>query len=191
MTVSPTFGVAGLTPISMNGAAADVDGDALTYTWSFGSQTASGSSTSATLMGDGPVVVQLTVSDGHGGTAADSRTVTIGTMTGSWDFVAGPCGEEQGEPAVLTLTQTGGVITGSETFPSSWCNVAAGTHAEIPAKSTGTIDAQGNVSFPRIAVGDFLDIRLEKGKMDSTGRKVTGSTYNSGFDADPFTMTKR
>jgi hypothetical protein len=192
VTVSPTFGVSGLTLITMNATASDADGDALTYGWSFGGASATGSSTSAKLTGDGPVAVQLTVSDGHGGTATDSRTVTVGTMTGSWDFVAGICGTDPREqPGVFTLTQTGGTVTGSLAFPGNWCNVNPGTHAEIPTSSPGTIDDQGHFELPRIAVGAFLDVRLANGEMDTTGRKVTGSTFNSGFTGEPFTMTKK
>jgi hypothetical protein len=40
-------------------------------------------------------------------------------------------------------------------------------------------------------VGAFLDLRLSGGKMSSTGRVITGRTYNSGFDGNPFTMTKK
>lgn len=191
-SVSPTFGVSGLTLITMNAAASDADGDSLTYAWSFGGGTATGASTSAKLTGDGAVAVQVTVSDGRGGTATNSSNVTVGTMTGNWDFVAGACGTDpREEHAVFTLTQTGSTITGSLAFPGHWCNASPGTHSEIPAVSPGTIDAQGNFSLPRVAVGSFLDVRLANGKMDNTGRKVTGQVFDSGFNGESFTMTKK
>lgn len=191
MTVSPTFAVSALTTVTMIGAATDADGDPLTYTWSFNGANAGGASTSAKLTGDGSVPVQLTVTDGRGGTITDTRTVTVGTVTGSWDFVAGVCATDPREkPAVFTLTQTNGVVTGSLSFPGNWFNVSPGAHGEIPASTPGTIDDQGNFSLPRVAVGAFLDIRLT-GKMDATGRKITGAIFNSGFTGEPFLMTKK
>jgi hypothetical protein len=193
ISVSPTFGVSGLTLITMIAAASDADGDPLTYTWSFGGATATGASASAKLTGDGPVAVQVTVSDGKGETATDSRTVTIGTMTGNWSFVIpGDCGTDPREaPAVFTLTQTGGTVTGSLAFPGHFCNVNPGTHSEIPASTPGSIDDQGNFNLPRVAAGSFVDVRLANGKMDSTGRKIIGQMFNSGFNGEQFILTKQ
>lgn len=193
MTVSPTFGVSGLTLITMNASATDADGDAVTYSWSFSGTTASGASTSAKLTGNGSVTVQLTVSDGRGGTATDSRTVTVGTMTGDWTLtVPGVCGTDPRETnPIFTLTQTGTVVTGALNFPGNWCNASPGTHSEIPQASPGSIDDQGNFALPRVAIGSFGDFRLANGKMDSTGRKVTGQIFNSGFVGETFIMTKK
>lgn len=190
--VSPLFGVSGLTTITMQASATDADGDGLTYSWSFGSASASGASTSAKITGDGAVEVRLTVSDGKGGTATSSRTVTIGTMTGSWDFVGGSCGNGAGErPAVFVLTQTGTSVNGVLNFPTYWCNVPPGAHGEISPAAPGTIDASGNFELVRVPVGSFLDARLFGGKMSETGRVVTGRIYQSGFNGETFTLTKR
>jgi hypothetical protein len=193
MTVSPSFGVSGLTTISMNAAASDADADLLSYFWTFGGGTATGPSAAVKPTGDGPVVIQVTVGDGRGATATDSRTITLGTMTGSWDFVVpGLCGVDPRErPAVFLLTQTGTVITGSLTFPGNWCNANPGTHSEIPAVSPGSIDDQGNFTLPRVAIGAFQDVRFANGKMDNTGRRVVGALFNSGFNGQPFVLTKK
>jgi hypothetical protein len=177
----------------MNAASSDADGDAVTYAWSFGGATASGASTSAKLTGDGLVTVQLTVADGRGGTAVDSRTVTVGTMTGNWDFnVPTVCGTDPRETLpVFTFTQTGTVITGTMNFPGNHCNANPGTRGEIPPSTPGSIDDQGNFALPRVAIGSFADVRLANGKMDSTGRKVTGQIYNSGFNGETFILTKK
>ena len=192
VTVSPAFGVSGLTSIAMQAAATDVDGDALSYAWSFGGGTATGASATAKVTGDGLTAITVTVSDGRGGTATSSQTVTIGTMTGSWDFVAGTCGTNSGEkPAVFVLTQTGTTVNGVLNFPTRWCNVPANAHGEISPAAPGTIDAQGSFELIRLPVGAFLDSRLFGGKMSLSGRSVTGRIYQSGFDGEAYTMTKR
>ena len=193
LTVSPTFGVSGLTQIMMSASATDADGDALTYAWSFAGMTASGATTTATLTGDGTIPVQVTVSDGRGATATQSTNVTLGNFTGNWSLVAGPCGSQPGDqPAVMTLTQSGTSVTGTLFWPGPWCNQTprSGGFLHDPA----TIDAQGNFSAPRISgnsgiVGNFSDFAL-KGKMDTTGRTVTGMASQSGLDGFVFTMTK-
>lgn len=193
MSVSPAFGISGLTTFTFVAAATDPDNDVLAYGWSFSGGAANGASTSGTPTGDGATTIQLTVSDGRGNAVSDSRSVTLGTMTGNWDFVVdGICGSDPREkPAVFTLTQSGGTVTGSLAFPGNWCAVNPGTHSEIPASTPGTIDAQGNFALPRIAVGNFIDVRLDNAKMDGTGRKITGRVFNSGFTGEPFTMTKQ
>ena len=192
LTVTPTLGVSGLTTISMSATATDPDNDAVTYQWSFSGTIASGASTSAKLTGDGNVVVQLTVSDGKGGTATDSRTVTIGTLSGTWSFVANDCGvQSRDKPIVMSLTQTGGTVNGTFSLPGSFCNGTAGQTGKLDPGAPGTIDDRGNFNA-RLKIGDFLDFFLT-GKMDSTGRKVTGKPNGSGFggSTDTFTMTKQ
>lgn len=190
--VTPAFGVAGVTPFTLNGAASDADSDPLTYAWSFGGGTATGQSATTTLTGDGASTVQLTVSDGRGGTVTGSNKVTVGTMTGRWAFVVSRiCGEAPGTPAIFVLTQTGTAINGDVQFPGAFCNIPVGTHGAIPPSTPGSIDDQGNVAFNRIAAGNFLDIRIARAKMDATGRLVTGQVYNSGFNGDSFTLTKQ
>ena len=186
-----SFGVSVLTPISMSAAATDADNDTLTYQWSFGSQTATGATASATLTGDGGVTVRLTVSDGKGGSATDTRTVTIGNMTGVWSIAFNTCTPSSAFPT-LTLTQTGTTVNGTFLQTTNYCNGTAGQTGRLDPASPATIDAQGNFSG-RLKIGDFIDIFLTEGKMDATGRKVVGKPQGSGFGAstDTFTLTKQ
>jgi hypothetical protein len=64
----------------------DPDGEALTFSWSFGDgASASGSAPSHTYADDGMYVVTLTVSDGNGGSAAASRTITVNNVAPTVD----------------------------------------------------------------------------------------------------------
>jgi hypothetical protein len=181
MSVSPTFGVSGLTNITMSATATDPANSALTYTWTYGSATATGATNTAKLTGDGSVTVQLKVTNAKGGSATDSRSVTIGTMTGTWllDVTSGSkCGAGRGEQsAVLTLKQDQtpftctdslrcnvGLLTeylsfgtnqwGSSSgifFPEQWCNATRQT-AGIFKDPMPWIDEQGNFRAGRITV---------------------------------------
>ncbi len=81
-TTIPTTGLTNQV-LAFNAVATDVDGNALTYTWSFGDQTSTPADpfTSAThaYSAAGTFTVALTVNDGHGGQASASGTVTITT----------------------------------------------------------------------------------------------------------------
>jgi len=191
MTVTPAFGVSGLTAISMSGSATDADNDTVTYQWSFGGTTATGPTVASTLTGDGPVVIQLTVSDGKGGTATDSRTVTIGTMTGQWSFIF-TSGCSPTTPTVLpilTLTQFGSVVTGTLASPAAWCNVPAGQTGKLDPAAPAAIDAQGNFTGARLKIGNYYDTFIT-GKMDGTGRTITGTTRSVSGSTNTFTMKK-
>jgi hypothetical protein len=193
VTVTPAFGVSGLTTISMSATATDLDNDPLTYQWTFGSSSATGPTVAVTMTGDGNVPVQVIASDGKGGTATDSRTVTIGTMTGRWTFIftdsCGPVSVPLALP-VLTLTQLGRVVTGDLASPAAWCNVPAGQTGRLDPAAPATIDDQGNFSGARLKIGAFVDTFIT-GKMDSTGRKITGTTRNPGFSDGTFQMIKQ
>lgn len=76
-------------------------------------------------------------------------------------------------------------------FPGNFCDVSPGAHSELSQNSPGTIDDKGNFELPRVPVGNFADVRMGNGKMDSTGRKITGNMFNSGFSGEPFVLTKK
>lgn len=176
----------------MSAAATDPQNNPLTYTWSYNNTSAVGATNSATLTGDGSVTVQLTVSNGKGGSATQSQNVTIGTMTGTWNLNVPICGGA-GNPATMALTQTGTQVTGTLFFANQWCNITRQTGGTL--KQPGTIDAQGNFAMLRISVvsgivGQFLEFQLT-GQMDSTGRTIVGVINQSGFSNNPMTMTKQ
>ena len=135
----------------------------------------------------------VTALDGRTGSVSETKTVTIGTMTGSWSLIVNNCGDL---PAVMTLTQSGTAVVGSVRYPGRWCGEMAGTTDFLDPGSTsggGTIDAQGKFET-RLKNPDFADdIFLAEGKMDNTGRKITGRMQGDGFGSstDIFTMTKQ
>lgn len=186
MTVSPSTGVSGLSTFTASASATDANNDALTYSWAFGSATLTGANVSGTISGDGAVTVRLTVTDGKGGSATDTRTVTIGTLTGTWDIVATYCAND---PFNWTLTQSGGNASGTLAFPRPWCNVTSGSTGNTDPAEPGTINAAGAVRI-RIKVGIFIDAVFQ-GTLSSNGRSITGNMFNSGFTGQPFTATKR
>jgi hypothetical protein len=183
MTITPTFGVSELTPFNYTASASDQDGDTLTYTWDFAGNPRTGSNGSITFVGSGTGEVRLTVSDGKGGSATETRSITVGSMTGNWVFTV------PGQGSInLSLTQTGTVVNGTLVVaPGGFGNVAAGTTGRTEP-GQGSIDGNGNVRI-RIEIGVFLDPTLT-GVMDTSGRRITGTVTGSGFSGQAFTMTK-
>jgi len=62
----------------------DPDGDSLSYSWAFGDgSSGSGATTAHTYSSEGDYTVTLTVSDGNGGSATDSTTLSVASGGGS------------------------------------------------------------------------------------------------------------
>ena len=78
-SASPTTGTVPLT-VSFDGTdSSDLDGDPLSYSWSFGDGTeGSGAVVSHTYQSQGTFLATLTVSDGRGGSASDTVAVSVG-----------------------------------------------------------------------------------------------------------------
>jgi hypothetical protein len=177
----------------MSATATDSDGDAITYKWTFGDTTLTGATVAATLTGDGSVTVQVTASDGKGGQATDSRSVTIGNMTGRWTFIfTGDCSPHTPTALpIMTLTQVASAVSGTLESPAAWCNVPAGQNGKLDPAAPASIDAQGNFTGARLKIGNYVDTFL-KGTMDSSGRKITGvASFRFGFPDDTFEMVKQ
>jgi PKD domain len=187
ISVTPSFGISGLTVFTLNSSANDADGDPLTYRWTYGNSSYTGASTSTPMSGDGAVSVQLTVTDGKGGTASDSRNVTMGTMSGVWNVIMPFC--SNGTGLQMTLNQTGGTVTGTFYLPVQFCAGTAGSTGKTDPAEPGTIDANGNVNI-RLKIGAFIDFYI-RGKMDSTGRRIDAGAFNSGFNGQSLTMFKQ
>ena len=190
--MSPAFGVSGLTVISMSATATDADNDTLTYQWSFAGKTMNGPTVASSITGDGAVTVDLTVSDGKGGTARDSRTVTIGSMSGKWNFIfTGACSPPG--PTVLPVlghTQFDNHVTGDLVYPAAWCNVPAGQTGKLDPAAPARIDGDGNFTGARLKIGAYQDTFLT-GRMDSTGRTITGTSRANLGSTNTFRMTKQ
>lgn len=169
------FGIQQLSLFSFSASATDPNGDALTYAWDIAGNPASGSSGTMTFSSGGSGIARVTVSDGKGGTTTDTRAFVVGSMTGAWR------GSYPGYNFTSNLTQNGTSVTGDYADE-------LGTGRLDPAYAN-TIDADGNVVL-RYKQGIFLDFTL-RGKMDQSGRTISGGVYGSGYSGQPFTMTKQ
>jgi len=183
--VSPDFGISQITSFATQAAATDSDGDAITYEWDFGDGTKiAGASVGHVYQGDGPMTLTLTVKDAKGATASDTKSIVVGGMTGTWlveipSFVR----------LQLDLQQKGTVVTGTFVQLEDGPTTPKGTSGKTDPAEPGKIDANGNVEI-RLKVGHFLDFYM-RGTMDTTGRKITGGLFGSGFGGDEFTATKQ
>jgi PKD repeat protein len=177
MDVAPTFGVSELTSFNFSASASDADGDAVAYAWDLAGASRTGSSGSITFTGSGTGDVKLTVTDGKGGSVSDSRTVTIGSMTGRW------LGSIPGYTNLLfELRQQGPVVTG--TFFEPFFG-----NGQVDPAQPGRIEADGSLEM-RVKLSIFTDFTF-RGRMDASGRRITGGVFGSGFNGQAFTMDKQ
>jgi hypothetical protein len=177
MTVNPTFGIASLTTFALSASASDPDNDPVTLTWAFGDgTTGTGSAFSKIYQGSGAATVTVTASDGRGGTVSDSRTLTVGSLTGGWS------GQWSSYQFTMNLSQSGGFVSGTY-------NDRDGAGRTDPAQP-GTISSGGAVVL-RMKQGAFGDFTFT-GQMDSTGRRVSGTVAGSGVSGTAtFVMDKQ
>ena len=176
MSMTP-FGIQSLSQFVFTGSATDLDGDSLTYSWDIGGNPFTGTSGNLLINVGGAFIATLTVTDGRGGSATDSRTFVVGSMAGTWVVTSGFL---QGATFNLTHSSTG-QVTGSFLLPG------IGSGNTDPAQP-GRIDANGNLTM-RVKVAPFTDFNMT-GVMTQTGRTVSGSLQGSGFSGDPFSMSK-
>ena len=177
ITVSPSFGIAQLTSFSYSASASDPDGDSIAYSWDLAGNPSSGPSGIITFMTGGQGTFRLTVTDSRGVTASDSRPITVGGVAGRWS------GSIPGYTNfIFDLTQTSTVVTGTFT------ELFFGTGRIDPAQP-GRIDADGRIEM-RFKLAVFSDFTF-RGQMDSTGRRITGGVFGSGFNGESFVMNKQ
>jgi Big-like domain-containing protein len=175
MNFSPTFGIAALTRFDYNASASDADGDPLTFTWDVAGNASTGSSGSITFSPPGGSgTATLTVSDGKGGTATDTRQFVAGSGSGTWRGTWG------GWVFTSNLTQSNTALTGDYSDQLG--------PGRLDTAVANTIDTNGNVRL-RYKQAIFSDF-IFTGTMDNTGRRITGVVNGSGASNVPFTMTK-
>jgi hypothetical protein len=194
MNVSPPFGVLGLSQLSLAATASDPDGDQLSFQWTVPGQQLSGATQSIPMPGDGPQTASLTVSDGRGGTATDTRSYASGTMTGTWRFTLASCGSD----SFLTIAavQTGGTWTATVTqaVAGVLCRPPAGARGGTEPSVPSTIDASGNITarFTLTGAEDLLLTGAMETSGPTAGRRITGTAREVGGTlSDQFQMVKQ
>lgn len=177
LTVNPTFAVSELTSVAITASGSDPDGDPVAYEWDLGDgTTGTGPAIAKLYRGRGVATVRLTITDGRGGSATDSRTVVVASLTGTWRGAGVQLGA-----FTMTLTQAGALVTGSYAD-------AVGPGATDPAQP-GSVNAQGAFEM-RIKQGRFTDWNF-RGQIDATGQRLTGQIFGSGFNGQAFTMDRQ
>ena len=177
MSVTPSFGISELTSFTYSASATDPNGDSVSYSWDLAGTPATGPAGTITFAGSGMGTIRLTVTDSRGGSVSDNRTVTLGSMTGTWRGSGVQLGQ-----FTMTLTQTVARVTGS------YVDNVFGAGQIDPAQP-GSINASGRVEM-RIKQGRFTDFTF-RGDMDGSGRRVVGQIFGSGFNGQAFTMDKQ
>src|SRR5438874_1984884 len=87
-------------------------------------------------------------------TATDTRSFTVGSMSGNWTVTAPGYGT-----ILLTLTQSGSLVTGSFSAPQGFGNAPPGSGGQTDPAEPGRIKPNGEVEI-RLKVGRFLDFYL-------------------------------
>lgn len=177
-TFSPTWGIASLTRFTFSAAASDPDGDPVTVTWDFGDGTrATGTRVRKTYTRGATFRISATADDGKGGQGRVDGDLVVGSMTGTW------VGTIPGYTnLVFSLQQNRAVVTGR------FVEQFFGEGRTDPA-APGRIDADGRIEI-RFKLSRFSDF-IFRGRMDSTGRRITGGVFASGFNGESFVMVKQ
>jgi Big-like domain-containing protein len=169
------FGIQQLSTFNFSASATDPDGDPPTFAWDIAGNPASGTSGTMSFNVGGTGLARVTVTDGKGGTATDTRDFVVGSMTGRWG------GTWSSFVFTSNLVQNnGGLVTGDYVDQAGPASLAQGV--------SNSIDINGRVTL-RYKGGTFSDFTLT-GQMDTTGRRITGVVNGSGANNTPFTMTK-
>jgi hypothetical protein len=187
MQASPAFGIAGITQFNFSSSASDPDGDALTYKWDFADGATRDGAAVAYNYGNvfGSSVVRLTVTDGKGGTASDTRPVTVGNLGGNWS------GTLDHFPLTMTLSQDrSGNVTGIWTLPGT------GISGQLDPAAFNRIEANAHLVLRcKVTAGGgpfgFSDFTLD-GQMNTTdGNRLNGGVRGSGFGGEPFVLNRQ
>jgi hypothetical protein len=180
ITVTPTFGVGPMSPLTIVAAASDPDNDALTYAWTITNGTLTvGTYSGATLHPafTAPMtgaVAHVTVTDGRGGTAsADSQKFVVGSLNGGGAWEAQSLASfPQTSLFYLRLLQDANGNLSGQTITSN--EAVTGT-----IQPGGTIDGFGKVSNLRLILTAGLDITIN-GQMQPDGFTIVGTFSGPG-----------
>jgi len=189
MSITPSFGIQQLSTFTYSATATDQDSDALTYSWSIGGRTLTGSGGNFTMSSGGTYTATLTVSDGRGETATDSTSIVVGSMTGTWKLTTTACAGWGNQTFTLVLKQASGKVTGTFSMPHGFCNSPPGMTGQTDPAEPGTFDARGHLNL-RLKAGVFVDFYF-RGDMDTSGNQVTGAVFNSGFTGQSTTLDRQ
>jgi Bacterial Ig domain len=181
-SVTPTFGIADITPFNFAAIASDPDGDTLSYSWNAAGNTAAAASPPPLVFSSpgGNGSATITVTDGRGGTASSSVNFIVGSMSGRWvgtmpgfalsyNFI-------QASPGTLTATFT---ATG-----------AVGVTGNLDPASANTINGAGHVTFRSKVTSVGVQDYTITGDMDNTGTRFVGSVTGSGLSG-PVVLVKQ
>jgi hypothetical protein len=181
-SVTPTFGIADITPFNFAAIASDPDGDTLSYSWNAAGNTAAAASPPPLIFASpgGTGSATITVSDGKGGTASSSVNFIVGSMTGRW------VGTMPGFTLSYTFTQSS-LATLTATFNASGAVAVTGI---LDPASPNAINGAGHVTFrSKVTSAGFLDYTIT-GDMDNTGTRFVGSVTGSGLNG-PVVLVKQ
>ena len=192
MSGSPAFAVAQVTNVSYTASATDADGDSLIYTWEFADGTRTTGAAVLHTYGNvfGERSTRLTVSDGRGGNASDTRPVTVGNLTGLWQgyvftsSVGGPYW-------LITLSLSQGMNGAT----AGRCGVVGPASVErfvgtLDPDAENRIDADGRIVLRCKVYGNFDDFRIEGVMGRDTGNQIGGKVFGPGFNGDVMVFTR-
>jgi hypothetical protein len=146
-TATPNSGTTGAT-ISFSVGAGDPDGDALSYQWNFGDgSSGTGASAAHAYSSPGTYTAVVLVSDGMGGSAQSSVTVTISAVSNTVHVksiilsIASSAGNSgKSARSVVTIMDSNGAPAAGATVSGHWSGL-------VTADVSGITDSTGAVTF--------------------------------------------
>lgn len=197
LTATPAQGSAPLS-VTFMAAAADPDGDTLTYLWDFGDGTTAVGETTRTVtyQEDGAYTASVVVSDGQGGQATERVTVTVGddgNGDGDGDGDDGDGGgdgdgddSEAGAPAITSFVADPSSITSGGTSMLSWEIEGTATEVTIsPEVGDVTTDDDNQVTVTPTETTTYTITATNEAGSDAQAVtvEVTAVDGNGGVEA--------